>query len=78
MAHTLHQYIERETGAVHTESLYMDRVVRFFYSDMREQLAVLQRLLTGARSSRILGYLNYDTQWGSHACKNFIEKNNSL
>lgn len=76
MATTLHQYIERETGAVHTESLYMDRVVRFFYSDMREQLAVMQRLLTGARSSRILGYLNYDTQWGSHACKNFIEKNN--
>ena len=76
MATTPHQYIERETGAVHTESLYMDRVVRFFYSDIREQLAVMQRLLTGARSSRILGYLNYDTHWGSHACKNFIAKNN--
>lgn len=76
MLTTLHQYIERETGTVHTESLYMDRVVRFFYSDTREQLAIMQRLLTGARSTRILGYLNYDTRWGSRACKNFIAKNN--
>jgi phosphatidylserine decarboxylase len=70
-----HQYIVRETGRVQTEKLYMDRVVRFFYSDTREEMAVMQRLLTGPHSSRLLGYLNYDTRWGSRACRNFVAGN---
>jgi phosphatidylserine decarboxylase len=75
MRNTLHQYIQRDTGQVQTEKLYMDRVVRFFYSDAREELDVMQRLLTGPRSSRLLGYLNYDTRWGSRACRNFVARN---
>lgn len=70
-----HQYIQRETGNVRTERLYMDRVVRFFYSEVREQASVMQRWLTGSGSSRLLGYLNYDTRWGSHACRRFVENN---
>ncbi len=75
MTSTSHQYIERETGNVHTEHLYMDRVVRFFYSEAREQFSVMQRWLTGRGSSRLLGYLNYDTRWGSHACRRFVANN---
>ncbi len=70
-----HQYIQRETGNVHTERLYMDRVVRFFYSEAREQASVMQRWLSGRGSSRILGYLNYDTRWGSLACRRFVRNN---
>ncbi len=70
-----HQYIERETGNVNTEQLYMDRVVRFFYSEAREQASFMQRWLSGRGSSRLLGYLNYDTRWGSHACRRFVANN---
>lgn len=75
MTGTAHQYIERETGNVNTERLYMDRVVRFFYSEAREQASIMRRWLSGPGASRLLGYLNYDTRWGSHACRRFVANN---
>lgn len=67
-----HQYIERETGEVRTERLYQDALVSFFYGPARERASVMFRLLTDRRTSRALGYLNYDSYWGSLACRRFL------
>ena len=55
-----HQYIERDSGCVCTEQLYADRLVRFLYAPVRENAPQLFRLLTGARASTALAFLNYD------------------
>jgi phosphatidylserine decarboxylase len=60
-----HQYVERDTRAVRTERLYGDRVVAFLYSRDWESAPALFRLFTAAWSSRLLGFLLYDTLLGS-------------
>lgn len=62
-----HQHIDRESGDLRTERLYQDRLVLFFYDRVREQMPRLFRLLTGRVPTRVLGYLHYDTRWGSAA-----------
>ena len=56
----IHQYIERETGAVATEQLIADRLVHFAYNRLREQAPALFRALTGPRVSSLLGFWQYD------------------
>ena len=56
----LHQYIERKTRAVRTETLLGDRMVRTIYSAVRENAPFLFTLLLSDRSSAFFGYLNYD------------------
>lgn len=72
MLATAHQYIDRQSGDLRTEHLYQDRVVLFFYDRVREQLPSVFRLLTSRRTTRLLGYLNYDTRWGSAASQRFL------
>jgi phosphatidylserine decarboxylase len=55
-----HQYIERETGRIKTEKLYADPMIRFIYSSARENSQFLFKMLTSARMSSLLGFLNYD------------------
>lgn len=55
-----HQYIERESGRVVTERLLGDRMVRLLYHGVRENNTALFRMLTGSRSSHILGMVNFD------------------
>lgn len=69
-----HQYIDRRSGRLETERLYQDRLVLFFYSQVRESMPVVFRLLTSRHSTRLLGYLNYDTAWGSGACRRFLRE----
>ena len=54
-----HQYIERKSRQVNTESLYGHQAVRFLYSRIKEQSPWLFRQVTSARTSRLLGYVNY-------------------
>jgi len=61
----IHQYIERDSGLVHTEPLFADRLVRLLYHPVRENAPLLFRALTGARASRFLARLNYDLPLGS-------------
>jgi phosphatidylserine decarboxylase len=61
-----HQFIDRETGGVCTETLFSDRLINYLYSSAREQLPALFRALTGRRVSALLGYLNYDMLLGAH------------
>lgn len=56
----IHQYIERETNRVETESLYGDAVIRFLYGTIRENAPAVFRAATGSRMSGLLGFLNYD------------------
>jgi phosphatidylserine decarboxylase len=55
-----HHYIERSSGAVRREQLFADRVVRFLYHPLRERAPALFEMLTGARSSALLAFFNYD------------------
>lgn len=61
MTWTTHQYIERETGTVCTEKLFSDRLINLLYHQVRENSPRLFRLLTGARMSRLLGQINFDS-----------------
>lgn len=56
----MHQYIDRDTAEVVTEKLIADRVVNTIYSTVRERSPFLFDMLTSARTSELLGYLNYD------------------
>ncbi len=60
-----HHYVERHTGAVRTERLYGDRIVAFLYCRAWESAPAVFRLLTAAWSSRLLGFVLYDTVLGS-------------
>ena len=55
-----HHYIERSSGAVRREQLFADQVVRFLYHPLRERAPALFGMLTGARSSALLAFFNYD------------------
>ncbi len=56
-----HQYISRETGQIFNETFFGDRAIRFLYSRVRENAPGLFKILTGARISQCLGYLNYES-----------------
>jgi phosphatidylserine decarboxylase len=75
MQQITHQYIDRQSGRLESERLYQDRLVMFFYSRVRESMPAMFRLLTSRRSTTLLGYLNYDTRWGSGACRRFLRDN---
>jgi phosphatidylserine decarboxylase len=55
-----HQYIERRSGRIVTESLIADRLVRWLYGAAREKAPLLFKALTSARSSQLLSYVNFD------------------
>jgi len=55
-----HQYIERSSGKVCDEVLFGDRIIRWLYHPVREKAPQLFHLLTVRRSSKLLGFLNYD------------------
>jgi len=56
-----HQYVDRESREIKTETLYGHEAIRFLYSDLRENAQFVFRMLTSARASKWLGYLNYET-----------------
>lgn len=56
----MHQYVDRISDTVITEQLFGDRIVRFLYSQAREQAPFLFRLATGNRMSSLLGFCNFD------------------
>ncbi len=65
-----HQYVDRHTARVLDERLFGDRIVRFLYSQTREQAPALFRMVTGPRVSELLGYLNFDLPLASHLLGN--------
>ncbi len=65
-----HQYIERSSGRICAEPLFGDRIVRWLYHPVREKAPSLFALLTGARTTKALGLLNYDLTLGARILGN--------
>ena len=65
-----HQYIDRTSGRVCDEPLFGDKIVRWLYHPFRENAPGLFRLLTGPRTSQVLGLLNYDLALSTRVCGN--------
>ncbi len=65
-----HQYIDRTSGRVCNEPLFGDKIVRWLYHPLRENAPGLFRLVTGPRTSQLLGLLNYDLTLATRICGN--------
>jgi phosphatidylserine decarboxylase len=59
-----HQYIDRHSGRLCVERLYGDTMVRWLYSEVRENAPALYRLMLSPRISGLLGFINYDMPLG--------------
>jgi phosphatidylserine decarboxylase len=59
-----HQYVERDSGRVFTESPFADWIVNFFYCKEREDISLLYRLLGSRWLSTMLAWVNYDFPLG--------------
>ena len=55
-----HQYIDRKTRQVRTETLKADPVISAIYSSIRENSFFLFRLIISARMSSLIGAVSYD------------------
>ena len=60
-----HQYIERETGAVRTERLFGDQLIKLLYNEARENAPIFFRLCTSARMSNLLALINFDSPFAA-------------
>jgi len=69
---TEHQYIERDTGAIRSERLFGDRIVRLLYHGARENAPFLFRMATSSWSSGLLGFINFDLPLGTN--RRFLEE----
>lgn len=69
-----HQYVDRASGALRTETLCRDGFVQFLYGPIREHMPSLFRLLVSAHHTRLLGYLNYDASWTAPAWRQFARE----
>jgi phosphatidylserine decarboxylase len=59
-----HQYVDRDSGRIRTETLFADRLVQHLYSSVRERAPRLYAAVTSARMSRVLAFINYDLPFG--------------
>ena len=55
-----HQYIDRRTQNVQTETLLADDMISWMYDRVRERSGPLFKALTSSRCSRLLAWLQYD------------------
>ena len=60
MKSDIHQYVERPTNRVATESLYFDRTIRALYSTIRENAPFAYNLLLSERASAMMGFMKFD------------------
>ncbi len=65
-----HQYVDRASGSVLTETLFGDRVVRFLYGRTRERAPALFRALTGRAANDLLGLLHFDSPFAARLLGN--------
>ena len=60
-----HQYIERRSGRVKTETLYGDRLVNLIWSRRRENPKLLFDALCSKYVSRMLAFVSFDASLGA-------------
>lgn len=61
-----HQYIDRDTNTVTTETLVADALINRLYAHGKENPSLLFKAATSKRMSAILGFLNYDLPLNGH------------
>jgi len=54
-----HQYVERESRTVRNEDFLGQRSIRFIYSHLRENAPLMFRIVSSARTSRMLAFINF-------------------
>jgi phosphatidylserine decarboxylase len=59
-----HQYIERDTGRIRLEQLYGDGILKYLYSEKREEAGLVYQLLGSPWISALLGWATYDLTFG--------------
>jgi len=57
----LHQYVERTSRTVRDENFMGNRSIRFIYSHLRENAPVMFRIVSSARTSRLLAFVNFSS-----------------
>jgi len=57
----LHQYVERTSRAVRDENFMGNRSIRFIYSHLRENAPLMFRIVSSARTSRLLAFINFSS-----------------
>jgi phosphatidylserine decarboxylase len=60
----MHQYIQRDSGAVVTENLFSDRLVNLVYARGREKAPRLFHQLTSRRSNDLWAFIHFDLTFG--------------
>ncbi|MGD9016758.1 MAG: phosphatidylserine decarboxylase [Desulfobacterales bacterium] len=60
-----HQFIERDSGRVVTETLFSDQLICRLYSTARERIPSLFSALVSPRVTSLLGFINYDMPFGT-------------
>jgi phosphatidylserine decarboxylase len=71
-----HQYIERSTGRVRVEQLYGDGILKYLYSEKREEPGLVYQLLGSPWISALLGWATYDLTFGPNISriKRFLDQ----
>ena len=59
----LHQYLDRESGDIRTETLCADSFIHWMYFSARENAHWLFNALTSSRFSKVLAWLHYDIHY---------------
>lgn len=55
-----HQYIDRESNSIITETFLADDFINFLYSTIREKSDYLFKLLTDSKATKLIAYMNFD------------------
>jgi len=55
-----HQYIDRKTSQIKTETLIQDQTIQFLYTHVREHAPTIFNALISSQMSSALGFINYD------------------
>lgn len=70
-AKNFHQYIERSTGHIRTETLFGDRIINFLFSGYNENPYKMFNLLTSGRVSKMMGFLNFNSPLNRNTINRF-------
>lgn len=72
----LHQYVERTSRTVRDENFMGNRSIRFIYSHLRENAPLMFRIVSSARTSRLLAFVNFSNMLNEkiNGKRNFLKE----
>ncbi len=69
----LHQYVDRTSRTIRVENFPGDRSIRFIYSHLRENAPLMFRMVSSARTSRLLAFLNFNSMLDEKLSGNYLK-----